>query len=605
MTPVNIDVRVQSDEALGRVSGAVSDVQKTMNLLNGTFANYERSLKGILAELNTISRRGAPGQSVRDLQLVAGGTTIAGRVRQSMNQGAISDMKQVEQALVASFVNAQRDILRNVSKSVQSALVRDYASARQSIADTAGNLSAQIEAQRARTAIAAQMSGTRGLNRSRLTQNAESLGISGLGTLRQEKAALDSLLAAEQRITQENATQTRETRALVTMQERLNRLTDERFATLRNQNRLAQLNASMGQQNVNAANAGARGDTMGVATANARREALRLEQMIVSGVKEESAEYQKQLGVIRTLANEKERIRASQAQTLQQTREQTRLEQSRKFASGDPVMRETALNNMMGARSAAGSLEGRASLLGLQSNLLLNYALIGSVTGAIFGMTRAVVDLDTELRQLQAISGATNAEYAVLRDTIIEASTGTKFSAVELAEASTMLAQVGLSAQQIQDTLPAISDFAMAVGTDMKNAVDITTTALTVFNMTTDQTRYVTNVMTEALNRSKLSMDQLVLGFQYSANIVADAGGTFEELTSVLAGMSQAGIRSGSMLGTGLRQIMISLASPTEDLQALLSRLGLSMYDVDVRSQGLVGVLENLRNAGLDRKSVV
>lgn len=598
---VDIRVGIQSDEALNRVHGAVSDVQKQINMLNGAFGTYERRLGNLLKQLEMITRQGQPaGQTVRDLQLVSGGSTVSGRVRQSLARGSISDMKQIEEVLAASLINAQRDIMKGVTKSVQAALVRDYARSRQSLASIDADIrAAQIEAQQARVAYASQLSGTRGLTRARMTQNASSLGLDNLGTVRQEKAALDALLVTEKKISAENSAQLRDARALLSTEERIKRITDERFATLRNQSRALGLSQAMGQQNVRMTQAEAAGDRAGVLSATAKREALRLEQMILRGVKEESAEYQKQLGVIRQLAGEKEKLRQSQNRITQDVREQSALERAQRFADGDPTLRGTAINNMIGSRRAAASDEGRASLLGLQSNLLMNYALIGSVTGAITGMTSAIIDLDAQMRQLQAISGATNNEYLKLRDTILETSESTKFSAVELAEGATLLAQVGLSAQQIGEVLPAISNFAMAVGTDMKNAVDITTTTLTVFNLSAGETLRITNVLTEALNRSKLSMDQLTLGFQYAANITADAGGTFEELTAVLAGMSQAGIRSGSMLGTGLRQIMISLASPTEEVSQLLKDLGLTMNDVDVRTQGLVGVIENFAEAGI------
>lgn len=596
---VDIRVGLQSDEPLNKVRGSLSEIQKTLDLLNGSFASYTRNVKGLVKELDTISRNGAPGQSVRDLQLISGGTTLKGRVNQAAMKGQIADTRQIEQALAASFINAQRDILRNVAKSVQSSLVTDYAKQRQELAQMNTNLKAQIEAQQARVAFASQIDGTRGTNRARLVQNGNNMGLSNIGSLKEEKAALDNLLRAEKALTEENAKQLRDSRALLGVEERLKRLTDERFATIRNQSRALGLNQSMATQDVRAINASATGDRMGVLNANAKKETLRLEQMILQGVREESTEYQKQLGVIRGIAQEREKIRVSGQENLRQTREQTRLQQSEDFKNGIGTGRQTAVNNMIGGRRAAATDEGRASLLGLQGNLLMNYALIGSVTGALTGMTTAVIELDAQMRQLQAISGATNAEYMQLKNTVVETSENTKFSAVELAEGATLLAQAGLSAQQIGEILPTVSNFAMAVGTDFKTAGDIITTTLTVFNMASDETLRITNVLTEALNRSKLSMEQLTLGFQYAANITADAGGTFEELTAVLAGMSQAGIRSGSMLGTGLRQIMISLASPTEEVSDLLKQLGLSMDDVDVRTQGLVGVLQNFADAGI------
>lgn len=600
-TPVDIKVGIQSEEALRKVAPVLNDIAKTVSTLDGSFGRYERNLKSLLKQLESITRQGAaPGQTIKDLQMVAGGKTVAGRVRQATARGQISDLRQLEEVLAADIVNSQRQLMRNVTKAVQSALVRDFARQRQTMGSLDINqLQAQIEAQMARVSMATQMHGSRGLNRGKIAQSASALGMDNLGTLKAEQAALDRLLAQEQRITEEQKAQNREARSFLSLQERINRATNDQYQALQNQMKAANLNQSMARTQGVLTAAQTAGDSKGAANANAKLQAMRLEQMVLQGAKETSKEYQEQIVLIRKAAEAKERLRQEQLKINAEVREQNSLERSRKFAAGDPAMQETVLNNMIGSRKAAGSMEGRASLLGLQGNLLLNYSLLGGATTALGAMTRGVIELDAEMRQLQAIAGATNAEYAKMKDTIIQASTETKFSALELAEGATILAQVGLSASQIGDVLPKVADFAMAVGTDMKTAIDIVTTTLTVFNQATGETERITNVLTEALNRSKLSMDQLVLGFQYAANITADAGGTFEELTAVLAGMSQAGIRSGSMLGTGLRQIMISLADPTDEVKQLLTDLGLTMDDVDVRTQGLVGVLENFREAGI------
>lgn len=599
---VDITTNIDASASMKQINEAVSSVKKSVDMAGGAFGTYEKKLAGLLKQLETITRQGSnSGQTIRDLSLVGGGTNVGGRIKQSLANNRKSEMRQIEEVLVADMLNFQRQVYGSVAKSVKSALVSQLARSKQQLASVDAEIrAAQIEAQRARVGFAAQLHGSRGNARGTITENANSLGIQGLGTLRAEQAALDKLLAAEAQYAQEIKAVNRELRAQETLQNRIRDAQNTKLAPLQRQIEMMQKANAIEQQNLRIANAAARGDRSGEIKARLKQESLRLDQLALRGVKEESAEFKQQIAVIRDLVAQEERLVALKQKGAQETREQLQLERSRQFAAGKGgVQQEIMMNNMTGARKAAGSIEGRASLLALQGNLLMNYGLLGGGVAAIGGMVTAVVELDAKLRELQAIAGATNGEFNSLRGVILKTSEDTKFSAVELAESATMLAQVGQSAAEIENTLPVISAFAMAVGTDMKNAVDIVTTSLTVFNMNASQTQRVTNVLTEALNRSKLSMDQLVLGFQYASNIAADSGVTFEELTAVLAGMSQAGIRSGSMLGTGLRQILISLAAPTEEVLALMSELGLTMNDVDVRTQGLTGVLENLADAGI------
>lgn len=597
---VNIKTNIDASEATKQITELMRTANRSIGDMGKAVASYNRTLQKTLSDLQAITREGSnAGQTVRDLSL-AGGGTVAGRVRQANQRARKSEIAQTSEILVADLVNFQDQIHKKVAASMGAALRVNLARQKQELASIDAEIrAAQIAAQRTRVGFASQLSGTRGNVRDTITDRANALGIVGLGTLRSEQAALDKLLAAEQNFKLQAAAANKELRDQEQYLGRIARLTDAKTEPLRRQIEILQKQNAIERENLRLQQAQTTGNQSQVIKSRLKQESLRMDQMALRGVKEESAEYQAQIAKIRQLNAEQQRLNAEKQKGAGLSREAAALERSRQFAAGQGTQAEIARNQMIGGRRMASSLEGRASLLGMQGNLLMNYGLLGGGVAAITGTTAAIVDLDAKLRELQAIAGATNGEFNSLRQVVLKTSEDTKFSAVELAESSVMLAQVGQSAAEIEKTLPVISSFAMAVGTDMKNAVDIVTTSLTVFNMNTSQTQRVTNVLTEALNRSKLSMDQLVLGFQYSANIAADAGVTFEELTAVLAGMSQAGIRSGSMLGTGLRQILMSLAAPTEQIKDLLTQLGLTMNDVDVRTQGLTGVLTNLSEAGL------
>ena len=139
---------------------------------------------------------------------------------------------------------------------------------------------------------------------------------------------------------------------------------------------------------------------------------------------------------------------------------------------------------------------------------------------------------------------------------------------------------------------------AQATGTELGKAVDVVTSVISVFNKSAATTEQIANQLTEALNRSKLDIQKMALGIQYAGNISADAGVTFEELTSALGAMANAGIRSGSTLGTGFRQMLLDLERPSTKLKDRLDGLGISLNQIDFRANGLAGVLKNLRAAG-------
>lgn len=242
--------------------------------------------------------------------------------------------------------------------------------------------------------------------------------------------------------------------------------------------------------------------------------------------------------------------------------------------------------------------DGGAALFKLQTRLLAQYQVIGALFNGLRGLGAFIVDLDKSFTQLQAISAATDEEMKSLSGTIIEVSKSTKFSAVEIADAAVTLSQAGFSVKDIQDSIGAVTLLATASGSTLAESVDLASSVVTVFNLRAQEMGNVADITTGALNLTKLSVDKLALGVQYAGNIAADAGVTFTELTAVLGQASDAGIRSGSTLGTGFRQLLTEFENPSEKLQAQLKHLGAGLDTIDVKANGFNGVLKNLNAIG-------
>lgn len=242
--------------------------------------------------------------------------------------------------------------------------------------------------------------------------------------------------------------------------------------------------------------------------------------------------------------------------------------------------------------------DGGVGIMGIQTELMANYAIIAGIQQAAYALGEYVVQYEAALAQFQAIAAASDMETASLSATINDLGENTRFSNLQIAETATLLAQAGLSARDTETALRSIAELAAAAGVELKQAADVVTSIASVWNMRTNEYGEIANVLTAALNRTKLGMDQIQLGIQYAANTAQDANVSFVELTSALGAMANAGVRSGSTLGTGLRALIVDLETPTEKARATFDRLGLTLGDLDVRTLGLTQVLANLKEKG-------
>lgn len=241
---------------------------------------------------------------------------------------------------------------------------------------------------------------------------------------------------------------------------------------------------------------------------------------------------------------------------------------------------------------------GGAALMAVQSSLMLNYAVINGAVSAMQTAIRTSIELEAALKNVQAVTTTSNTEMVGLSKTIESVAANSKFTSVEVANAALILGQAGLSAQQIGKSLESVTTLASAAGTSMSNAADLVTSVIGVFDKQATDVPEIVNKITQASNSSKTSVEKLALGLQYAGNTAATVGVSFEETTAALATMSNAGIKSGSTMGTGLNQFLVQLQKPTKEFITTLTQMGLSISDVDVRTKGLAGVLRTLREAG-------
>lgn len=233
-----------------------------------------------------------------------------------------------------------------------------------------------------------------------------------------------------------------------------------------------------------------------------------------------------------------------------------------------------------------------------QLRLMANYAAINAVTSSFRYLLNFTVQFDAELKQLQAISAISDTGLQSLKETIYEVAGATKFTSLEIAQAATVLAQAGLSVAQIKETLPAIARLATATGTSLATATDVITSTLNIYSLQVTEATQVTNALTTAMNESKADIEGFQTAIQYAGNFAAQLGVSYEETAAAIAAATQAGIRSKSMLGTGLRAVLTEFLKPTDKLIAQLTKVGLTVNDIDVRSKGLTTVLKTLKNAG-------
>jgi len=317
---------------------------------------------------------------------------------------------------------------------------------------------------------------------------------------------------------------------------------------------------------------------------------------------------QQRVAAQRNLETANKRVTEAQKLVTEENRiataQERQLKNAERLANAEVKRTEQAARAAQQAERQA-EYERRRSPMGRVQTAATNLALYGGVAGVGYAAFNAVqsgvgqvVEMEDELAKLQAIANATDPQLQQLKASIYDIGSTSRFSVIDLAKISQTLAQAGVSASQMQEVLKSVTTLATASGSTPDEAVNLVTSALGSFQLQASEAARVSDLMTSALNRTKLTVQQTGQAIQYVGATAYEQNISLETLLATVGAIAQAGVRSGSTIGTGFRQFLVDLQNPSEKLQTQLKALNISASDVDVSTKGLPAVLEKLRDSG-------
>lgn len=247
----------------------------------------------------------------------------------------------------------------------------------------------------------------------------------------------------------------------------------------------------------------------------------------------------------------------------------------------------TALGQVeRGADRAAGSVNL------LRSSFVRFFTVFAAFSQIRKGFT-SLIDFSEAIRTAGVVSSATRNEFDALAVRARELGASTRFTAVEAAQGLTSLSRAGFSVQESIDTIGNTLSLAIAGSLELKQATDITASALRGFGIEAVNSARVADVLTKAANSANTTVAQLGQALSFVAPIARASGTSIEETSAALDILADAGIKA-SRGGTSLRIIFAALQDPSETAAAAIRRLGLDLEDVDIRARGFANVIQSL-----------
>lgn len=254
-------------------------------------------------------------------------------------------------------------------------------------------------------------------------------------------------------------------------------------------------------------------------------------------------------------------------------------------------------SKLTGTASAAGMATTYFGTLGHAVGSLAAWIpaalIIGGLTEAVTGSIQAVLDYNQALKNLQAISGGTNAEIAVLGQEILHISDTTKFSAGEIAKGAVFIAQAGFTAAESISVIGAAAIGAMSTLEPLTTVADLLTTVIRSFKLEASDAADIMDKLAVAANDSKLNLEGMRTIFNYIGPVAKSVGASLEDTLGAIMALANVGMKM-STIGTGLRQVFTVLEGGSSKFGKAIRAAGLDSEAFNIKTQGLIKVLENL-----------
>ena len=205
------------------------------------------------------------------------------------------------------------------------------------------------------------------------------------------------------------------------------------------------------------------------------------------------------------------------------------------------------------------------------------------------------IDFSSSMSNVQAISGATGDEIALLEQKARDLGATTVYSASDVADGFGYMAMAGWDTQQMMDGIAGVLNLAASSGEDLATTSDIVTDALTAFGMEAGDAGRLADVMAAASSNANTNVSMLGESFKYVAPVAGALGFSAEDTAVALGLMANSGIKA-SQGGTALRTMLTNMAKPTDDMAYAMEQLGVSLSDDEGNMYSLHEVMDQLRS---------
>jgi len=223
-------------------------------------------------------------------------------------------------------------------------------------------------------------------------------------------------------------------------------------------------------------------------------------------------------------------------------------------------------------------------------------ALVGASAAIGASALKMAGDFDGAMREVNTMMQLSEEEFKDFSKEIKAASSELGVSAVGSAKALYQAISAGIPKENVVDFLKVATKAAIGGVTDTVTAVDGLTTVINAFKIPVKDAQRVADIMFTTVKGGKTTFEELSASLYNVSPIAAAIGVKFETVAAALATMTAQGVPTAQAT-TQLRQAMVALSKPTDEMKNVIQELGFASGQAMLQELGFAKTINLLRDA--------
>jgi TP901 family phage tail tape measure protein len=213
-------------------------------------------------------------------------------------------------------------------------------------------------------------------------------------------------------------------------------------------------------------------------------------------------------------------------------------------------------------------------------------------------------DFQRGMTEVFTLVDLTDKEMELLSEQTANLSEIVPQTAIQLSKGLYQVLSASIPVEKAMHVLDISARAATAGLTSTFNAVDVLTTILNSYGFEAEETLRISDILFETVRRGKTTFAELSAQIGMVVTPAAAAGITFEEVAAAIATMTKKGLDT-AMATTYLRQVIMSILSPTAEATKIAKKLGIDFSAAGLKAKGLADFLKEVDKAAKGNNEIL